>query len=113
LIFEVEEDTKPQKMFPAKALLNWFDAGSETISINYSGKGHGSKLSVCVSSIFAVTFLVFLNLAGVFQYTSQTQQYYIRSEAISYNFEGSEIVVSSTSPISLSMRLIDGNFKQI
>lgn len=50
------------------AIFNWLDSGSDPISISYNGNGHGSKCSLCLTFLFALGFLAFLSLFGVFDF---------------------------------------------
>lgn len=50
-------------------MFNWLDSGSDPISISYNGNGHGSKCSLCLTILFALGFLAFLALFGVFDFS--------------------------------------------
>lgn len=54
------------------SLLKWFDQGSDSISLLFARSGHGSKVSLCLTAIFALGFLVFLSFFGVFKYHTST-----------------------------------------
>lgn len=50
-----------------KAVLKWLDVGSGSPTMLYGGHGYGSKASVLLTVIFAVGFLVFLQIFGIVQ----------------------------------------------
>lgn len=67
-----EEKKKSEAEKNRASLLKWFDQGSDGISLYFERNGHGSKVSLCLTVIFGVGFLVFLSFFGVFKYNTIT-----------------------------------------
>jgi hypothetical protein len=92
----------------------WLDVGSDSISVNYAGKGHGSRESLCVSVLFAVGFLAFLSLFGVFNISTVVDYFDVHNYATSsYHFQPNEIIFASNESAELMVSYLDDNFKAI
>jgi hypothetical protein len=116
--FEEEEDAPSSNQGTIsrarKALLCWLDAGSDSVSVNYTGKGHGSRESLCMSVLFAVGFLAFLSLFGVFDISTAVDSFDVHNYATSsYHFQSNEIIFTSNESAEVLVSYLDGNFKAI
>jgi hypothetical protein len=95
-----------------KAVLKWFDTGSDSISIFYKGSGHGSKASVCLTLIFMAGFIAFLILFGMLQLTTSTTIYDLaNSDGYSYEIDQNELIFASKENSEPVVSLLDGDFQ--